>query len=155
MSVADQPVLPEVDDIDLKVVPAALGGRADIHSEWPRPMHSQVLAVPPHFRAIAQFSQVQMDSGWRVIGRRFELKSRLVRRLPGIVFDTLLGPRGPIYKLGKFHGFRSTPFRIKVNCPRSLDFRDLGINREVAGARTILARIDAVFFSGPLSHILT
>ena len=48
MSVADQPVRPEVDDVDFEIVPAALGGPADLHAEWLRPTYSQVLTVQPH-----------------------------------------------------------------------------------------------------------
>jgi hypothetical protein len=106
MSVADQPVRPAVDDIDLKVVPAALGGPADVHSEWLRPMYPKVLAVPPPFCDIAQFSRVQVDSGRRIVGRRFELKGYYLRRLPAIVFDTVLWARGPLYELGEFRGLR-------------------------------------------------
>jgi hypothetical protein len=60
-SITDQPVEPQVGDLDLKVVVSCLQGVRDIDSPWSTPYNTEILTIEPDAGQFMHLSQIKIN----------------------------------------------------------------------------------------------
>ncbi len=125
VEIADDPVGPQVDDVDLQRIARRTDDVGDIDAPGRRPQNAQRSAVQPDFGDGLHSAKIEEQAAPGTPGRgRLQIERFSIGGLSGIILDAVFASPRPAYELREFCRFRPAPARIESDLPSAGDFLD-------------------------------